>query len=95
MVGLSLLTGVHDDAVLADAYPDPQVVLHAAEYMKQHRLSIFAGKQYAQLDATLDSEYRATPVTNCSGYISSMQAPAEPMAAKALRSQLGWRGTAG
>ena len=74
MVGLSLLAGAHDDAVLADAYPDPQVVLHAAEYMKQHRLSIFAGKQYAQLGATLDSEYRTTPVTNCSGYISSMQA---------------------
>jgi hypothetical protein len=71
MVGLSLLTGVHDEAVLADAYPDPQVVLHAAEYMKQHRLSIFAGKQYAQLGATLDAEYRTTPATDCSGYISS------------------------
>ena len=43
MVGLSLLAGVQDDAVLADAYPDPQVVLRAAEYMKQRRLSIFAG----------------------------------------------------
>lgn len=73
MVGLSLLTGVQDDVVLADAYPDPQVVLRAAEYMKQHRLSIFAGKQYEQLGAPLDSLYGVSPAGDCSGYVSSMQ----------------------
>jgi hypothetical protein len=73
MVGLSLLTGVHDEPVLADAYPDPQVVLRAAEYMKQHRLSIFAGKDYTQLGAPLGSVYRVSPASACSGYVSSTQ----------------------
>ena len=73
MVGLSLMAGVHDDAVLADAYPDPQAVLRAAGYMKQHRLSIFAGKHYEQLGAPLDSAYRVSPASVCSGYISTTQ----------------------
>jgi len=73
MVGLSLMAGVHDDAVLADAYPDPQAVLRAARYMKQHRLSIFAGKQYEQLGAPLDTAYRVSPASVCSGHISTTQ----------------------
>ena len=73
MVGLSLLTGVQDSAVLEDAYPDPQVVLRAARYMKQQRLSIFAGKQYEQLGAPLDGFYRVGPAGDCSGYNSSTQ----------------------
>ncbi len=73
MVGISLLTGVQDDAVLADAYPDSRVVLRAAEYMKQHRLSIFAGKQYEQLGAPLDRVYHIRPASACSGYISTAQ----------------------
>lgn len=78
MVGLSLLSGVQDDSVLVDAYPDPQIVLRAAGYMKQHRLSVFAGKQYAELGKPLDSVYRTGPSSACSGYISSTQmVPAE------------------
>jgi hypothetical protein len=73
MVGLSLLTGMQDDVVLADAYPDPQVVLRAADYMKQHRLSIFAGKQYEQLGAPLGTVYRVSAAGDCSGYVSSKQ----------------------
>jgi hypothetical protein len=44
MVSVALLTGVHDPAILAQAYPSPQLVLRAAQYMKDNRLSIFAGK---------------------------------------------------
>ena len=73
MVGLSLMAGGHDDAVLADAYPDPQAVLRAAGYMKQHRLSIFAGKEYEQLGAPFDSAYRVSPAGVCSGYVSTTQ----------------------
>ncbi len=73
MVSLSLLTGVYDPAVLADAYPDPQVVLRDAAYMKQHHLSIFAGKQYEQLGRSVDSQYHVTAGNACLGAITSSQ----------------------
>jgi hypothetical protein len=75
LTGISqvLLTGVHDPAVLADGYPDPQVVLRAAQYMREHRLSIFAGDTYSRLGQPLDNVYRLAPASECSGYISSAQ----------------------
>ena len=72
-ISLSLLTGVHDPAALADAYPDPQAVLRAAQYMKDNHLSIFAGDLYAQLGQPFDATYTVRPATDCSGYISSTQ----------------------
>lgn len=50
IVSNALLTGGHDPAALAQAYPSPQVVLRAAQYMKDNRLSIFAGKRYTRFD---------------------------------------------
>ncbi len=73
IISLSLLTGVQDPAVLADAFPDPQVVLRDAAYMKLHHLSIFAGKQYRQLGNSIDSQYHVTPGNMCLGAISSSQ----------------------
>ena len=73
LVSLALLTGVHDPSILAEAYPDPQVVLRAAEYMKQNRLSVFAGDLYSQLRQPLDAVYRLRPAGDCSGYVSSSQ----------------------
>jgi hypothetical protein len=73
LVSLVLLTGVHDPAILAEAYPDPQVVLRAAEFLKQNRLSIFADGLYSQLGQPLDSVYRLRPAGECSGYVSSLQ----------------------
>jgi len=70
-ISLSLLTGVHDPAALADAYPDPQAVLRAARYMREHRLSIFAGDLYSQLGQPLSNTYHVVPASECSGYISS------------------------
>ncbi len=72
-ISLSLLTGVHDPAVLADAYPDPQAVLRAARYMQEHRLSIFARGLYTQLGRPFNDAYRVRPAADCSGYISSTQ----------------------
>lgn len=79
LVSLALLTGVHDHLSLGEqAYPDPQVVLRAAEYMKEKRLSIFAGELYSQLGQPLDAVYRLRPASECSGYLSSSQVlPAE------------------
>ena len=72
-ISLSLLTSVHDPAALADAYPDPQAVLRAAQYMEDHHLSIFAGDLYAKLGQPFDAAYHVRPATDCSGYISSTQ----------------------
>ncbi len=72
-ISLALLTGVHDPAVLADAYPDPQVVLRAAQYMKENRLSIFAGRRYSQLGQPLEAVYKLQDANECSGYVSSSQ----------------------
>jgi hypothetical protein len=72
-ISLALISGVHDMAVLADAFPDPQVVLRDAVYMRQHRLSIFAGKQYAQFGQPLTEAYSVRSSNACSGYVSSSQ----------------------
>ena len=72
-ISLALLAGVHDPAVLADAYPDPQAVLRAAQYMKDNRLSIFASDLYAKLGQPFSDAYRMRPATDCSGYISSTE----------------------
>ena len=70
---IALLAGARDPVVLINAYPDPQVVVRGAEYMKQHRLSIFHGKEYEQLGQHIDSEYRVFPSAACSGYLTSKQ----------------------
>lgn len=78
MISLALLTGVRDPAVLADAYPDPRVVLRAAEYMRNNRLSIFGGDLYAQLGQPLNAVYGLRPGSGCAGYVTSSQVlPAE------------------
>ncbi len=73
-VSLALVTGVHDPSVLSDAFPDPEVPLRDAAYMKQHRLSIFARDRYWQLGQPLDAAYNQRPSDECSGYVSSFQA---------------------
>jgi hypothetical protein len=73
-ISLALLAGVHDGAVLAEAYPDPQVVLRASEYMRQHKLSIFAGARAAEMGESFDTEYREVPSNLCAGAITSSEA---------------------
>ncbi len=73
LISAALISGVHDPAVLTQAYPAANIVLRDAEYMKQHRLSIFAGSEYSQFGQPLTSVYRLTSPERCSGYISSSQ----------------------
>jgi hypothetical protein len=73
LISLALLTDVHDPAELADAYPDPQVVLRDAEYLKQDHLSVFAEKRYSQLGQPFQSAYLLVPPEDCSGYVASSQ----------------------
>ena len=73
LVSLALLTGVHDPAALVEAYPSPQPVLRAGQYMKDNHLSIFAGKRYSQLGQPLDMVFRSAAANACSGYLSSSQ----------------------
>ncbi len=73
MLEVALLAGDTDPAVLINGYPDPQFVVRGAEYMRQHGLSIFHGKQYEQLGQPLENEYRVIPATQCSGYITTQE----------------------
>ena len=73
LISLALLTDVHDPTELAEAYPDPQVVLRSAEYLKQNRLSVFAENRYSQLGLPVESVYRLLPPEQCSGYVASSQ----------------------
>ncbi len=73
LISLALLTGVHDPAALTEAYPSPQPVLRAGQYMKDNHLSIFAGKRYSQLGQPLDMVFRSAAANACSGYLSSSQ----------------------
>jgi hypothetical protein len=73
LVSLALLTGVHDPALLAEAYPDPQTVWRAAQYMRTHRLSIFAGQRSSQLGQSADAVYQIRPAGDCSGYVTSVR----------------------
>jgi hypothetical protein len=73
MMEVALLADVQDPAALINGYPNPQVVVRGAEYMRQHGLSIFHGKQFEQLGQPIDRAYRVVPATECSGYITTQQ----------------------
>jgi hypothetical protein len=70
-ISLALLTGVQDDELLAEAFPDPQVVLRSAEYMRQHRLSIFAEPDAALLDKPFADAFHRIPAAACFGALTS------------------------
>ncbi len=70
-ISLALLTGVPDNEVLAEAYPDPQVVLRSGNYMRQHRLSIFAEPDAALMGKPLGAAFDEIPATECFGALTS------------------------
>lgn len=70
---IALLAGVHDPAVLANGFPDPQYVARAAAYMKEHDLSMFHSKQREVMGRPIDQEYRLAPPARCSGYVTAQK----------------------
>ncbi len=70
-ISIALLTGVQDDELLAEAFPDPEVVLRSADYMRQHRLSIFAEPDAALLGTSFADGFHKTPATACFGELTS------------------------
>ena len=73
-ISLALLAGVHDHAVLAEAFPDPQVALRAADYMRRHQLSIFAGRESHLIGQPFEAAYHEAPASDCFGAVTSSQA---------------------
>jgi hypothetical protein len=70
-ISLALLSGVPDLDQLALAFPNPNLVIRDAEYLKRNRLSIFADKRNFQLGQPLESTYHVHSAGECSGYIAS------------------------
>ena len=70
-ISLALLTGVHDDDLLAEGFPDPQLVLRSADYMRQHQLSIFAGPDASLLGKPFAQVFHEVPSTACFGALDS------------------------
>lgn len=77
-ISIALLTGVSDNELLAEAYPDPQAVMRSAAYMRQHRLSIFADPDAALLGKPFPGAFHEAPSAACSGALTSEEIlPAE------------------
>jgi hypothetical protein len=70
-ISLALLAGVPDLDQLALAFPNPNLVIRDAEYLKRNHFSIFAGKRNFQLGQPLESAYHVHPAGECSGYVAS------------------------
>ena len=70
-ISLALLTGVQDDELLPEAYPDPQVVLRSSEFMRQHRLSVFADSDSALLGKPFADAFHPVPASACFGELTS------------------------
>ncbi len=71
----SLLTGVHDESQLALAYPQVDVVLRDAAYMKAHHLSIFSGGLSSLLGITLP--FAQTSPDDCAGKLETVMPVAD------------------
>jgi hypothetical protein len=67
----ALLSGVNDLDELALGFPNPNLVIRDAEYLRRNRLSIFAGRKYSQLGQPLASVYHLQSAEECSGYVAS------------------------
>ena len=70
-ISLALITGVPDTELLTEAYPDPQVVLRSAAYMRKHQLSIFADSDSALLGKPFGGAFHEAPSTACFGALTS------------------------
>ncbi len=70
----ALLTGVDDRRQISEAYPYPEQVLQVAPFMRQARLSVFAGGKESLLGAAIDSIAPIGEGRRCEGELQSVTA---------------------
>jgi hypothetical protein len=76
--GASLVTGVYDPAQLKEAFPELDIMLWAARYLKANQLSVFAGAVPSELGKPLEDVFPVTPFGDCTGALESVEPIVEP-----------------
>jgi hypothetical protein len=84
VAAIALLTGTQDRAQLQLIYPDPDYLWQLVPYMREKRLSIFAGEVGPTLGERLDSAFRLASSDDCVGAVQSVE-PVGGDAAQDLR----------
>ncbi len=70
--GVALITGVEDREQIASASSHPDTALGVVPYMREKRLSVFAGMSGPQLGSELNSKYRLVAHGECEGELQSV-----------------------
>jgi hypothetical protein len=68
----ALLTGVNDTTQLQLAYFQPDSILEVLPYMREQRLSVFAGPLASQLGTPLNSLFHVVSSDECTGAVQSL-----------------------
>jgi hypothetical protein len=68
----ALLTGVNDTTQLQLAYPHPDSILEVLPYMREQRMSVFAGPLASRVGRSLNSLYHVVSSDECTGAVQSL-----------------------
>ncbi len=73
VAAIALMTDTPDRAQLQHIYPDPDYLWQLLPYMREKRLSIFAGNPAPRMGERLDSGFRLVSSEQCVGAMQSVQ----------------------
>ncbi len=73
VAAIALMTDTRDRAQLQLIYPDPDYLWQLVPYMRERRLSIFAGNPGPQLGERLDSAFHLVSSDQCVGAVQSVE----------------------
>jgi hypothetical protein len=68
----SLITGVHDPAALSETFPQSDLLLKSAHYLKTNHLSVFAGSIPSEMEKPLESVFSLAASGDCAGAVESV-----------------------
>jgi hypothetical protein len=87
-IAASLITGVHDPAVLSESFPERDLLLKSARYLETNHLSVFAGSTPSEIGRPLESVFRLASPSDCAGMVESV-APVDETGERGVR-LAGW-----
>ena len=73
VAAIALMTDIPDRAQLQDIYPDPDYLWQLLPYMREKRLSIFAGNPGPRMGERLDSAFHLVSSDQCVGAVQSVE----------------------
>jgi len=74
----SLLTTVPDPEQLERVFPEVNIVLWAARYLKTNHLSVFAGPAVSEMGKPLEEVFPVAPSGDCTGALESVVPLVDP-----------------